>query len=103
MSASSTIGGFFKLSFRSFFIGCTLAILLPSAYSAEPAITSVGPDPVLGTATGQNFCPAITRPDFYFGFVGLGLAWQVAFLVIASDPGSSGRSIRYNSGSKEAR
>ena len=25
-------------------------------------------------------------PEFYFGFVGVGLAWQVAFLVIASDP-----------------
>lgn len=44
------------MSFRSFFLGCTLAILLPPAYSAEPGITSVGPNPVLGTATGQNFC-----------------------------------------------
>ena len=35
---------------------------------------------------GRQYPPAITHPDFYFGFVGLGLAWQVAFLVIASDP-----------------
>lgn len=28
----------------------------------------------------------ITRPGFYYGFVGLGLAWQIAFLVIAQDP-----------------
>lgn len=29
---------------------------------------------------------AITHPDFYYGFVGLGLAWQVAFAIIAMDP-----------------
>ena len=35
---------------------------------------------------GRQYPPAITHPDFYYGFVGVGLAWQVAFLVIASDP-----------------
>jgi hypothetical protein len=30
--------------------------------------------------------PPITHPGFYYGFVGLGLAWQIAFLVIAQDP-----------------
>jgi hypothetical protein len=30
--------------------------------------------------------PPITHPGFYYGFVGLGLAWQVAFLFIATDP-----------------
>jgi hypothetical protein len=30
--------------------------------------------------------PAITHPGFYYGFVGLGFAWQIAFLVIAQDP-----------------
>lgn len=30
--------------------------------------------------------PPITHPGFYYGFVGLGLAWQIAFLVIARDP-----------------
>ena len=30
--------------------------------------------------------PAITHPGFYYGFVGLGLAWQLAFGVIATDP-----------------
>ena len=28
----------------------------------------------------------ITHPDFYFGFIGLALAWQAAFFVIATDP-----------------
>jgi len=35
---------------------------------------------------GRQDPPAITHPGFYYGFVGLGLAWQIAFLVIAQDP-----------------
>ena len=34
----------------------------------------------------QDTPPAVTHPEFYYGFVGLGLAWQMAFLGIASDP-----------------
>jgi hypothetical protein len=30
--------------------------------------------------------PAITHPQFYFGFAGVTLAWQFAFLVISADP-----------------
>jgi len=35
---------------------------------------------------GRNDPPAITHPQFYYGFVGLALAWQLAFVVIATDP-----------------
>jgi hypothetical protein len=35
---------------------------------------------------GQQYPPAITHPDFYYGFAGVALAWQVAFAVIATDP-----------------
>lgn len=35
---------------------------------------------------GRQDPPAITHPGFFYGFVGLGLAWQIAFLIIASDP-----------------
>jgi hypothetical protein len=35
---------------------------------------------------GSHYPPAITHPDFYYGFIGVGLAWQAAFLMIASDP-----------------
>lgn len=34
----------------------------------------------------RQYPPAITHPEFYYGFVGVALAWQIAFLVIASDP-----------------
>lgn len=30
--------------------------------------------------------PAINRPEFYYGFAGVTLAWQLMFLVITSDP-----------------
>ena len=35
---------------------------------------------------GRQDPPAITHPGFYYGFIGVGLAWQIAFLVIAQDP-----------------
>ena len=35
---------------------------------------------------GRTYPPPVTHPDFYFGFVALGLAWQIAFLVIGRDP-----------------
>jgi hypothetical protein len=30
--------------------------------------------------------PAITHPEFFYGFVGITLAWQIVFLSIARDP-----------------
>jgi hypothetical protein len=35
---------------------------------------------------GRDHPPAITHPEFFYGFVGVALAWQVAFLIIARDP-----------------
>lgn len=35
---------------------------------------------------GRQDPPPITHPGFYYGFVGVGLAWQIAFLIIATDP-----------------
>jgi hypothetical protein len=35
---------------------------------------------------GRQYPPPITHPDFYYGFASVTLAWQVAFLVIATDP-----------------
>jgi hypothetical protein len=35
---------------------------------------------------GRQDPPAITHPAFYYGFIGTGLAWQLAFIVIARDP-----------------
>ena len=38
-----------------------------------------------GMISAQN-PPAITHPEYFYGFVGLAVAWQVVFLVIARDP-----------------
>ena len=35
---------------------------------------------------GQKMPPGITHPEFYYGFIGVALAWQLVFLVIAADP-----------------
>lgn len=35
---------------------------------------------------GQKDPPPITHPGFFYGFVGVALAWQVAFIVMATDP-----------------
>jgi hypothetical protein len=35
---------------------------------------------------GAQDPPPITHPAFFYGFAGLGLAWQVAFFIIARDP-----------------
>jgi len=35
---------------------------------------------------GKKDPPAITHPGFYYGFVGVALAWQIAFIFIAREP-----------------
>jgi len=35
---------------------------------------------------GKNDPPVITHPGFYYGFVGCALAWQIAFLIIGTNP-----------------
>src|SRR5918997_3601934 len=36
---------------------------------------------------GRDQPPAITHPEYFYGFLGVGVSWQVAFLVISRDPG----------------
>lgn len=35
---------------------------------------------------GRDFPPPINHPEYYYGFVGVGLAWQVLFLILSKDP-----------------
>ena len=35
---------------------------------------------------GRETPPAVTHPEFYYGFVGLAILWQLVFLLIARDP-----------------
>lgn len=34
----------------------------------------------------EKMPPAITHPEFYYGFFGVAIAWQVVFLIISRDP-----------------
>ena len=34
----------------------------------------------------RNFPPALTHPEYFYGFVGVTLAWQVLFLILSRDP-----------------
>lgn len=37
-------------------------------------------------AIGRAYPPPITHPDLYYGFIGVTLTWQIAFLIIATNP-----------------
>ena len=36
--------------------------------------------------TGRQYGPPVDYPQFFYGFVCVAMAWQIAFLVIGSDP-----------------
>jgi hypothetical protein len=46
----------------------------------------LAPQYFLEAKNGRDFPPAITHPEYYYGFVGVGLAWQIAFLIISRNP-----------------
>ena len=35
---------------------------------------------------GRDYPPPITHPEYFCGFIGIVLVWQIAFLVMARDP-----------------
>ncbi len=59
---------------RLFFVAGTfgLAVLLPPFF--------------MEARVGREYPPAITHPEYFYGFLGVAAAWQIAFLVIAADP-----------------
>ena len=36
--------------------------------------------------TGRQYAPPTTYPQFFYGFLSVAMAWQIAFLVIGSSP-----------------
>jgi len=49
------------------------------------------PQYFLEQRTGRDFPPPITHPEYFYGFIGVAVAWQIVFLLISRDP------IRYRS------
>lgn len=48
-------------------------------------VLALAPMYFLESKTGADYPPAITHPEFYYGFVGIALVFQFVFLVMASD------------------
>jgi hypothetical protein len=46
----------------------------------------MAPQYFLEEMTGREYPPPITHPEFYYGFIGVTLAWQVLFILLARDP-----------------
>jgi len=46
----------------------------------------LAPHYFLEAKIGRDHPPEITHPEFFYGFIGVAVAWQVAFLIIARDP-----------------
>jgi hypothetical protein len=44
------------------------------------------PQYLLEAKTGRDFPPPITHPEYYYGFIGVAVAWQLVFFLIAGDP-----------------
>ena len=44
------------------------------------------PQYFLESRNGIDFPPPITHPEYYYGFIGVAVAWQIAFLIISRDP-----------------
>ncbi len=44
------------------------------------------PQYFLENKTGRDYPPPISHPEFYYGFIGVAVAWQLLFLIIAKDP-----------------
>ena len=49
-------------------------------------ILALAPQYFLEENVGRDFPPPITHPEHFYGFVGVALAWQFLFLVIANNP-----------------
>jgi hypothetical protein len=55
------------------FAGIYGLVVLPPQYFLENRI-------------GTDQPPAITHPEYFYGFLGVAIAWQIAFLIIGTDP-----------------
>lgn len=54
-------------------------------WSAIYGFLALLPQYFMEAKIGRDFPPAITHPEQFYGFLGVALAWQFAFLLIARD------------------
>jgi hypothetical protein len=56
------------------------------SFIAMIAWSTLVPMYLLERMIGRMDPPAITHPEFFYGFIGVALAWQFVFVLIARDP-----------------
>jgi surface polysaccharide O-acyltransferase-like enzyme len=44
------------------------------------------PQYFLEQKNGLDFPPPVTHPEYYYGFIGVAVAWQILFLILARNP-----------------
>lgn len=49
-------------------------------------IVALLPQYFMEVRVGRDFPPPINHPEYFYGFIGVALAWQLVFLAIARDP-----------------
>ena len=49
-------------------------------------IIVLAPQYFLVERIGRDDPPPITHPEYFFGFIGIALAWQLVFLLVGRDP-----------------
>jgi hypothetical protein len=54
--------------------------------AATHGIVTIVPLYFLIGKVGHDAPPPVTHPEFYYGFIGLVLLWQLVFILIAKDP-----------------
>lgn len=56
------------------------------AFAGVYGLIALLPQYLLESRIARDLPPPITHPEYFYGFIGVGIAWQVAFLIIARDP-----------------
>ena len=54
--------------------------------AAVYGVLVLAPQYFMEAKVGRDFPPPITHPEHFYGFIGVALAWQVLFVIIARDP-----------------
>ncbi len=54
--------------------------------AAVYGVLVLAPQYFMEAKVGRDFPPPVTHPEHFYGFIGVALAWQVLFVVIARDP-----------------
>ena len=49
-------------------------------------VLALVPQYFMEAKNGRDYPPPINHPEYYYGFIGVALAWQILFFIIARDP-----------------